>query len=44
MGTRAAPNFANVYMGPLGDKFVYQTDQLNYIIDWERFIDDIFSI
>ena len=44
MGTRVAPNFTNVRMGPLGDKFVYQTDRLNYIIDWVRFIDDIFLI
>ena len=44
MGTRAAPNFANVYMGQLGDKFVYQTERLNYIIDWVRFIDDIYLI
>ena len=44
MGTRAAPNFANVYMGRLEDTFVYQTDWSNYIIDWIRFIDDIFLI
>ena len=44
MGTRAAPNFANIYMGRLEDKFVYQTDWFNYIIDWVRFIDDIFLI
>ena len=31
-------------MDPLGDKFVYQTDRLNYIIDWVHFIDDIFLI
>ena len=44
MGTRAAPNFANIYMGRLEDKFVYQTNWFNYIIDWVRFIDDIFLI
>jgi len=44
MGTRAAPSFANVYMGQLGDKFVYQKERLKYIIDWVRFIDDIFLI
>ena len=27
MGTRVAPNFANVYMGRLEDKFVYQIKQ-----------------
>ena len=44
MGTRAAPNVANVYMGRLEEKFVYQTDWFGYIIDWVRFIDDIFLI
>ena len=33
MGTRAVPNFANVYMGRLKDTFVYQTDWSNYIVD-----------
>ena len=44
MGTRAAPNFANIYMGRLEDKFVYQIDWSRYIIDWVCFIDDIFLI
>ena len=44
MGTRAAPNFANVYMGRLEEKFVYQTDWFGSIIDWVRFMDDIFLI
>ena len=44
MGTRAAPNFANVYMGRFEDKFVYRTEWSHYIIDWVRFIDDIFLI
>ena len=44
MGTRAAPNSANVYMGRLEDTFVYQRDCSNYIIDWICFIDDIFLI
>ena len=44
MGTRAAPNFANVYMGRLEERFVYQTDWFNDVIDWVRFIDDIFLI
>lgn len=42
MGTRAALNFANVYMSQLEQKSVYQTDRFDYIIDWVRFIDDIF--
>ena len=44
MGTRAAPNFANVYMGRFEDTFVYRTEWYHYIIDWVRFIDDIFLI
>ena len=44
MGTRAAPNFANVYMGRLEEQFVYRTVWFDYIIDWVRFIDDIFLI
>ena len=44
MGTRAAPNFANVYMGRFEDTFVYRTEWYHYIIDWVRFIDDIFFI
>ena len=44
MGTRVAPNFANVYMGRLEERFVYQTEWANHIIIWVRFIDDIFLI
>ena len=44
MGTRAAPNLANVYMGWFEDKFVYRTEWSHYIIDWVRFIDVIFLI
>lgn len=44
MGTRTAPNFANVYMGRFEDTFVYRTEWYHYIIDWVRFIDDIFLI
>ena len=44
MGTRAAPSSANSYTGRLEDKFDYQTDWSGYIIDWVRFIDDIFHI
>jgi len=42
MGTTVAPNFANVYMGRLEDKFVYQTEWANWLILWVRFIEDIF--
>ena len=41
MGTRAATNFANVYMGQFEDTFVYRTEWYHYIIDWVRFIDVI---
>ena len=44
MGTRVAPNFANVYMGRFEENFVYKTDWSNYVIIWVRFIDDIFLI
>ena len=39
-----APNFANVYMERLEDKFVYQTEWANRLIFWVHFIDDIFLI
>ena len=44
MGIRVAPNVANVYMGRLEDKFVYQTEWANWLILWVRFIDGIFLI
>ena len=44
MGTRAAPNFAIVYMGRFEDQFVYQEHLYEYILDWIRFIGDIFII
>ena len=44
MGTRAAPNFAHVYMGNIEKQFVYETPWINNIILWKRFIDDIFLI
>ena len=44
MGTRVTPNFANVYMGRLEERFVYQTEWVDHIILWVRFIDDIFFI
>ena len=36
MGTRAAPNFANVYMGRFEDTFVYRTEWSHYIIQKKR--------
>ena len=44
MGTRVAPNFANVYMGRFEENFVYKTEWSNYVILWVRLIDDIFLI
>ena len=44
MGTRVAPNFANVHMGRFEENFVYKTEWSNYVIIWVRFIDDIFLI
>ncbi|CAH3193840.1 unnamed protein product, partial [Porites evermanni] len=32
MGTRVAPNFANVYMGRFEENFVYKTEWSNYVI------------
>ena len=44
MGTRAAPNFANVYMGNFEKKLIHETEWKIFLIDWIRFIDDIFVI
>ena len=44
MGTRVAPNFANVYVGRFEENFIYKTEWFNYILIWVRFIDDIFLI
>ena len=41
MGTRVAPNFANVYMGRFQD---FKTEWSNCVILWVRFTDDIFLI
>ena len=34
MGTRAAPNFAKIYMGRFEDEFVYQAHWYECILDW----------
>ena len=44
MGTRAAQNDANVYMGRLEDRFVHRTQWYNHTIDWISFINGIFLI
>ena len=44
MGTRAAPNYANVYMGNFENKYIYQSPAMKSIAFFKRFIDDIFFI
>ena len=44
MGTRAAPNYANVYMGNFENKYIYQSPAMTSIAFYKRFIDDIFFI
>jgi len=44
MGTRAAPNYANIFMGQFEEANIYQTDWMRYINSYGRFIDDIFLI
>ena len=44
MSTGAAPNFANVCMVRVEDRFVYHTHWYEYVLDWMRFIHDIFMI
>ena len=45
MGTRAAPNFANVFMGYFENRFVYQSRWFKrFIKSWWRYIDDIFML
>ena len=44
MGTRAAPNYANVYMGNFKNKYIYQNPAMANIIFYKRFIDDIFFL
>lgn len=41
MGTRAAPNYANLFMGRFEDKFIYKSDYMKDISFFGRFIDDI---
>lgn len=44
MGTRAAPNYANLFMGWFEDKHIYQTEWNKHIRYYGRFIDDIMLI
>ena len=44
MGTRAAPNYANLFMGEFEEKYVYGSKWKRYLTYYGRFIDDIFII
>ena len=42
-GARAAPNFANAYLRGIKEKYV-ESPWRDRIIDWVRFINDIFLL
>lgn len=44
MGTRVAPNYANIFMGHFEKQFVYDTNWMALIRCWKRYIDDVFVI
>ena len=44
MGTRAAPNYANLFMGWFEDKYIYQSNWMKHIRYYGRFIDDIMLV
>ena len=44
MGTRAAPNYANIYMGEFEKTYIYESQYQDSITFYKRFIDDIFSV
>ena len=44
MGTRAAPNYANIFMGWFEDEYVYKSVFKQNISFYGRYIDDIFMI
>ena len=45
MGTKSAPNFANVFMGRFVKQFVYNSKWFNrFIKSWWRYIEDIFML
>ncbi len=44
MGTRAAPNYANLFMGWFESKHIYKTDWNKHIKYYCRFIDDIMLV
>ena len=44
MGTRAAPNYANLFMGDFEERFIYNTEWNTYLQYFRRYIDDFFMI
>ena len=44
MGTRAAPNYANIFMGAFERKYIYNSKYYTHIWFYCRYIDDIFLI
>lgn len=44
MGTRVAPNYANIFMGKFEETYVYNSDWMKTITCWKRYIDDIFLV
>ena len=44
MGTRAAPNYANLFMGDFEERFIYNTEWNTYLQYFGRYIDDLFMI
>ena len=44
MGTRAAPNYANIFMGSFEEKYIYKSTYMRHISYFGRYIDDIFLI
>ena len=44
MGTRAAPNYASVFMGWFEDKFIYKSKWKEHIRYYGRYIDDVILV
>ena len=44
MGTRAAHNFANIFMGKFEETHIYHSEFMKHIGYYGRYIDDIYLI
>ncbi|XP_056407443.1 uncharacterized protein LOC130299528 [Hyla sarda] len=44
MGSNVAPTYANIYMRNFEEQFVYVSPHSRYLLEWWRYIDDIFII